>query len=68
MLVQRRFSDDPSVVTRPFAGRLFNALYERLDRLPLRLYDWTHENWWTVGWLPFDLRGAVKGEPLICSA
>jgi glycosyltransferase involved in cell wall biosynthesis len=60
MLVQRRFSDDPSVVTRPFAGRLFNALYERLDRLPLRLYDWTHENWWTVGWLPFDLRGAVN--------
>ncbi len=59
MLVQRKFSDDPSVVTRQFDGRLSNALYERLDRLPLKLYDWTHQNWWTVGWLPFDLRRAV---------
>ena len=59
MLVQRKFSDDPTVFTHGRAGRYYNALYERLDRLPLRLYDWTRGDWWTVGWLPFNLRRPI---------
>jgi glycosyltransferase involved in cell wall biosynthesis len=60
MLVQRKYSDDPSVFTSAPAGKYYNALYERLDRLPLHFYEWTRQNWWTVGWLPFDLRRAVR--------
>lgn len=60
MLVQRKYSDDPFVHTRMHAGgRYYNALYDRLDRVPLRFYDWTRQNWWTVGWLPYDVRGPV---------
>lgn len=60
MLVLRKFSDDPSVTTRG-RGMLakLDALRDPLDRLPLRAYDWDRLHWWTVGWLPFDLRQAV---------
>ncbi|MBL8703702.1 MAG: glycosyltransferase, partial [Rhodospirillales bacterium] len=30
-----------------------------LDRVPLQLYRWERENWWTVGWLPYRIRNAV---------
>lgn len=60
MLVQRKYSDDPSVLTH---GRVHGVIYEglrdRLDRLPLRLYDWRWQSWWTVGWLPFDVSRAI---------
>ena len=60
MLVQRKYSDDASVFTGGRTGNaLRSALYNRLDRVPLRLYDWTQENWWTVGWLPFGLRRPI---------
>lgn len=60
MLVLRKFTDDPSVTTR--SNGVFakvDALRDPLDRLPLQAYDWNRLNWWTVGWLPFDLNGAV---------
>jgi glycosyltransferase involved in cell wall biosynthesis len=58
MLVLRKYSDDPSVVTP--AGRhgpniLLQAMRDRMDRLPLRFYGWDPANWWTVGWLPFNI-------------
>lgn len=61
MLVLRKFSDDPSVVQlhRRLLGKM-DALRDPLDRLPLRRYRWDPSNWWSVGWLPFDLRRAVK--------
>jgi glycosyltransferase involved in cell wall biosynthesis len=60
MLVLRKFTDDTSVTTRS-RGVLskVEALRDPLDRLPLQAYDWNRLNWWTVGWLPFDLRRAV---------
>jgi glycosyltransferase involved in cell wall biosynthesis len=60
MLVQRKYSDDPTVLTPGGAPRtIYDALRDRLDRVPLRLYDWQSHNWWTVGWLPFDVSGAI---------
>ncbi len=61
MLVLRKFSDDPSVLQlhRRLLGKI-DALRDPLDRLPLRRYKWDPGNWWSVGWLPFDLRRAVK--------
>lgn len=65
MLVQRKYSDDPSVLThRSVEGGIVNGvIYEgvrdRLDRLPLRFYDWRRQNWWTVGWLPLDIRSTI---------
>lgn len=59
MLVQRKYGDDPSVIALGGGGKLSvlrEGLRDRLDRVPLRLYDWRRENWWTVGWLPFDVR------------
>lgn len=60
MLVLRKFTDDPSVVTRS-SGSLarLEGVRDRVDRLLLRPYDWESHNWWSVGWLPFDLRKAV---------
>jgi len=61
MLVQRKYSDDPTVLTD---GGLFvvarGALRDKLDRLPLRLYRWTRDNWWTVGWLPWRIGPAIE--------
>lgn len=60
MLVQRKYSDDASVVAkRGERGKVVAGLRERLDRLPLNFYRWEQENWWTVGWMPYDLRDAV---------
>ena len=61
MLVLRKFSDDPSVVPRN-EGMLakLDALRDPMDRLPLRSYRWDSSNWWSVGWLPFDLRRAIN--------
>ena len=60
MLVQRKYGDDASVLT---AGNRDSVMYEglrdRLDRLPLRFYNWKRQSWWTVGWLPFDLSRAI---------
>lgn len=58
MLVLRKYSDDPSVLTKGGArgpNILRQAVRDRLDRLPLRMYDWDPANWWTVGWLPFNI-------------
>lgn len=57
MLVQRKYSDDPSVFSTNRSGGVWHSgLRDRLDRLPLRLYNHSHrESWWTVGWLPFDI-------------
>lgn len=61
MLVLRKISDDPSVVTRAQKDSVaYAALRDRLDRLPLKLYDWKRHNWWSVGWLPFDIRESIR--------
>jgi glycosyltransferase involved in cell wall biosynthesis len=60
MLVQRKYSDDPSIISEGGKlGIIREGLRDRLDRVPLSFYDWRRENWWTVGWLPFDVRDAV---------
>ncbi|MGE0151525.1 MAG: glycosyltransferase [Reyranellaceae bacterium] len=60
MLVLRKFSDDPSVVTRshPLLRRI-EALRDPLDRLPLQPYRWERNGWWSVGWLPVGLKRAI---------
>lgn len=63
MLVLRKYSDDASVLTGRGArgpNILIQALRDRLDRLPLRLYDWDPAYFWTVGWLPFDITGEIE--------
>lgn len=56
MLVQRKYSDDPSVLTMSKGRGVWNdGIRARLDRLPLRFYPQHAEDWWTVGWLPFDI-------------
>ncbi|MBL8705601.1 MAG: glycosyltransferase, partial [Rhodospirillales bacterium] len=60
MLVLRKYSDDPSVHSQATCGgRIGAGLRDRLDRVPLQLYRWERENWWTVGWLPYRIRNAV---------
>lgn len=60
MLVQRKYSDDPSVLASgAFGGMLSDKVRDLMDRLPLRLYEWKRQNWWTVGWLPFDVSRKV---------
>lgn len=61
MLVQRKYTDDPSVqTTRTSYVAMFDGLRDRLDRLPLKLYNWQRYNWWTVGWLPFAIADRVR--------
>ncbi len=60
MLVQRKYGDDPSVLTLGRSnGMLADKLRDNLDRLPLRFFKWKRQNWWTVGWLPFDISSRV---------
>lgn len=60
MLVLRKYSRDPSVITRRGSSKaLLESLRDPLDRLPLRFYRWEPHNWWSVGWLPFDIKSAV---------
>jgi hypothetical protein len=60
MLVQRKYSDDPSVLTKGGTRNiLMQGLRDRLDRVPLRLYDWDPARWWTVGWLPFNITRTI---------
>lgn len=60
MLVLRKYTDDPSVLTRSGkSSRPLDNLRDPLDRVPLRFYDWNPSNWWTVGWLPYDITEAV---------
>ena len=62
MLVQRKYGDDPTIYTH--LGKrnqiVYQAVRDRLDRVPLRLYRWTRESWWTVGWLPFDIADVIR--------
>jgi len=61
MLVQRKYTDDPSVITtRQSYVAMFDGLRDRFDRLPLKFYDWQRHNWWTVGWLPFGVGNIVR--------
>ena len=61
MLVQRKYSDDPSVITQG-AGPHFmmEALRDRFDRLPLRLQRRQPDSWWTVGLMSIDVSTAVR--------
>jgi glycosyltransferase involved in cell wall biosynthesis len=62
MLVNRKYGDDPSVLTSGKTdGVMYEGLRDRLDRLPLRFYSWNRQSWWTVGWLPFDLTETIDG-------
>jgi glycosyltransferase involved in cell wall biosynthesis len=60
MLVMRKYSNDPSVLSRPGGLNIaYQAMRDRLDRVPLRFYNWDQSGWWTVGWLPFNIRKAI---------
>lgn len=60
MLVLRKFSNDPSVVTRsPALFDKLEALRDPLDRLPLKPYRWQRHSWWSVGWLPAALKRSI---------
>src|SRR5690606_97251 len=61
MLVQRKYGDDPSVITQRAGGHfLMEALRDRFDRLPLRLQRRQPDSWWTVGLLSIDVTAAVR--------
>jgi glycosyltransferase involved in cell wall biosynthesis len=61
MLVQRKFSADPTVITQGFGAQvLIEALRGRLDRLPLRFQRRQPDNWWTVGVMPIKIASAVR--------
>lgn len=56
VLVQRKYSDDPTVIALNGAhSDTYDRVRARLDRLPLALAGWRQQSWWTVGWLPFDI-------------
>lgn len=60
MLVQRKYSDDHTVLPINDAhGVIYDGLRDRLDRLPLKLLGRRPESWWTVGWLPFEVRPLI---------
>ncbi len=60
MLVGRKYSDDGNVSTVSGAlAPVTERLRDLLDPLPLRRYDVTGESFWTLGWLPRRIRGAV---------
>lgn len=61
MLVMRKYGDDPTVATLyPGHFTFVQGLRSVLDRVPLHFYDWSRENWWTTGWLPFDISPAIR--------
>lgn len=60
LLVGRKYSDDSTV--HQIAGNLAPAeerLRGALDSLPLRRYRKTDDSFWTVGWVPRQVRDAV---------
>ncbi|WP_298723310.1 glycosyltransferase family 4 protein [uncultured Ferrovibrio sp.] len=60
MLVLRKYTDDPTVIPRSGSPRsILEIMRDPLDRIPLKIYDWSPHNWWSVGWLPFNIREAV---------
>jgi glycosyltransferase involved in cell wall biosynthesis len=61
MLVQRKYSIDPTVLTASKDGNIISvALRDRLDRLPLRFYRHRKDTWWTVGWLHLDIANVIR--------
>jgi len=61
MLVARKYSDDDRVI--PLNGktaRFVERARDALDPLPLRRYEKTNDSFWTVGWVPRRLAGAVE--------
>jgi glycosyltransferase involved in cell wall biosynthesis len=61
MLVQRKFSADPTVITQGLGAQvLVEALRGRVDRLPLRFQRRQPDNWWTVGVMPIRIAAAVR--------
>ncbi len=61
LLVQRKYSDDPSVIAlNGSRSDFYDRVRDRLDRVPLALVGWRRQNWWTVGWLPFDVSPALS--------
>ncbi|PIW26498.1 MAG: glycosyl transferase [Rhodospirillales bacterium CG15_BIG_FIL_POST_REV_8_21_14_020_66_15] len=60
LLVQRKYTDDPSVVTTSRSHEIiYDGLRDRLDRLPLKFHRNRGAGWWTVGWLPFDISSII---------
>ena len=60
MLVLRKYSNDPSVIAPGgYIGRISAGLGDQLDHLPLKLYRRNLDSWWTIGWLPYDVRGMI---------
>jgi glycosyltransferase involved in cell wall biosynthesis len=63
MYVARKYGDDPTVLGKTGQAHvIYNAVRDRLDRVPLRFYDWDSTKWWTVGWLPFDISREVAAQ------
>jgi glycosyltransferase involved in cell wall biosynthesis len=61
MLVQRKYSADPTILTQGFGAQvLIEALRGRLDQLPLRFQRRQPDNWWTVGVMPIKIVSAVR--------
>ena len=61
MLVQRKYSDDPSVITQGRGiSRAVEALRDRIDRIPLHMQARRPDAWWTVGLLPINVRSMVR--------
>ena len=61
MLVQRKYSDDPSVITQRLGASIaVEAFRDRIDRIPLHLQRRRPDTWWTVGVLPINIRAAVR--------
>jgi glycosyltransferase involved in cell wall biosynthesis len=60
MLVQRKASDDPTVIG-PAAKRdkVLNQLRPHFDSLPLQLYRNRNNIEWSVGWLPNSITGEI---------
>jgi glycosyltransferase involved in cell wall biosynthesis len=60
MLVQRKYSDDPSVITHGTGPQfVMEALRDRVDRIPLRFQRRRPDSWWTVGLMSIDVSAAV---------
>ena len=60
VLVGRKTSDDPTILTPDGIGRMAAKLRMRLDQLPLRSYQKTDEAFWSIGWLPAWIGAQVR--------
>jgi glycosyltransferase involved in cell wall biosynthesis len=60
MLVDRKYSDDETVLAPANGGKLIRRLRAYADALPLIRYDRTDESFWSINWVPTRMGRLIR--------